>query len=319
MARAAALVLLLIPLAACGRPHRETWFAPNLGSPDTPELFAHPERWSKARSATTVFKFYEAELLAETPEDCPQCGPNLWPRLEAVRALPSLASWAIKVAVEVPVIKDGDCGGHAARGQALRVLGRVARGGAPLFSVAMDEPFIGGRTCGLTTDESARRTAEFVGALQASAKDLEVGDIEAFPALEPVALARWVLAVRLAGVRLAFLHLDIDRVEARRLGLDIGQQLRPVQFLCDALGIPFGVIVWGQDGSSEANYYADALGWYREMTGLFGVPDHTVFQSWATSPGGRLDVPGNLPESDPGRFTHTRLIREAVGGGPPGS
>jgi hypothetical protein len=316
MRRAVALGLLLFTLAACSpHPTPQVWFAPDLGSSDTPDLFVRPDLWSDSRRAIRVFKFYEAEILASTPVDCPKCGPNLWPRLVDVQALPSLKTWGIQVAVEMPVLKAWSCDGEATRALALRALDRVSSSGGHISTVAMDEPFLGGRTCGLPTAETAARTASFIHAVEDRGKDVQVGDIEAFPSLEPAALARWLLTLRLLGVRLSFLHLDIDRVEVRRLGLRLGEQLRPVQVLCEALGIDFGVIVWGQDSSSDTAYFDDARRWYGEMGAIFGVPDHTIFQSWSESSDGRRDVPSNLPESDPSRFTHTRLIRETVGGG----
>jgi hypothetical protein len=302
----------MLSLVACTRPPREVWFAPDLGSGDMVELFTEPELWSDARRSTRVFKFYEEQLLASVPSDCPACGQNILPRFVAAGAFRLLQSWGMRAAVEAPVLKTWSCTGDGAAALAMKAIDRVLAAGGSVSTLAMDEPFVGGRACGLPAADAIARTALFAGTLRNYAPGLEIGDIEAYPTLEPVALARWIVGLRLSGVRLSFLHLDVDRTEARRLGLSLETQLRPVQFLCRAFGISFGIIVWGQDTTSDAAYYADARGWHEEMTQIFGTPDHTIFQSWAQSEEGERVVPRNLPESDPTRFTHTRLIRESL-------
>jgi hypothetical protein len=299
-------------LLACGPSHREVWFTPDLASRDMTDLFTHPELWSVARSLTSVFEFYEQQVLAVDSKDCPECGPNVLPNFVAAGAFEALRSWGVSVAVEVPVLKDWSCTGAASTflaGEALDDLNRV---GGDVRSIAMDEPYLGGRRCGLPTADAVARTAIFVQAIRAHYPAVQVGDIEPYPTLEPAALARWLVSLRLAGIPPAFFHVDVDRVEVRRLGLEVGRDLRPVQALCEAQGIPFGIIVWGEDGSSDEAYYHDARGWFDQMTQTFGTPDHTIFQSWAVSSNGHQETPSNLPESDPGHFTHTRLIRDSL-------
>src|ERR1051325_5868367 len=66
----------------CGRTRpsgTEVWLAPNLGSPDTIDMFGQPKLWTAARRSTDVFKFYEQQILADRAADCPACRRNIYP------------------------------------------------------------------------------------------------------------------------------------------------------------------------------------------------------------------------------------------------
>jgi hypothetical protein len=307
--RRAGLLLGLL-LSGCTRPRQEVWLAPNLGTPDLPELFAHPEAWGEARKRTTVLKLYASEILADSARDCPACEGNLMPALRGSGAFAALDAWRIGLAVEVPVLKTWSCTGDGERVLALRVLDRVREAGGHVRSLAMDEPFIGGRTCGLGTTEVADRIDAFARAVRAKDGDVEVGEIEGYPALEPEALGRLLLALRLRGVPLAFFHLDVDRRVARRQRRTLGAEIQPVASLCRLLGIPFGLIVWGQDDEADAAWVDDARAWVQEARTSVGEPDDWIFQSWAESQDGRRRVPATLPEAGPA--TETSLLLETL-------
>jgi hypothetical protein len=302
---------LVAPLLACG-PEKEVWFAPNIGSPDMLDLFTRPEEWPRARAQVRVFKFYEQQLLAPADVGCEACGPNVLPGLEGVGAFARLSGWGISVAVEAGAVKEWGCTADATAPLALRAVTSVESRGARVDSLAMDEPILGGEACSVSLPETADRTAEFVRRLRSARPALRVGDIEPYPHLLAPALVAWLQALQARGVRPAFFHLDVDRREAARLGTDVAGDLAMLQKVCASLGIRFGVIVWGQDGTSDRAYFEDVLAWVRTVSEAIGRPEDMVFQSWIEGEGGREDIPVNLPENDPAVYSHTRLLDDSL-------
>jgi hypothetical protein len=304
---------LLLVLSACAAAPRKppVWFAPNLASEDMLDLFTRPEEWPSARSNVTVFKFYASQILADET-GCPECGPNRFPSFTSVSAFSRLAGWGIAIALEVPAIKDWGCRAAVTAPMALEAIARVQAGGGSVRYLAMDEPLAGGDACGYTQAESAAQTAAFVRAVRSAHPEVEIGDIEPYPLHAVQDLASWLQALSLEQVSLSFLHLDVDRVHADRLALDVADDLVSMRDACRAQGVPFGVILWGADGTTDQTYFEDVLDWTRRVASALGRPEQTIFQSWAVAPDGSRTVPLNLPEKDPAVFSHTRLIDEGL-------
>jgi hypothetical protein len=303
--------LCLLALAALGcAPPRQVWFTPNLGSPDLLDLFAHPEAWPLARSRVDVFKLYEVQLL-EDQLPCPACGPNRLSGLRRVGAFDRLREWRIDVAIEMAAIKSWDCRGELALPLARQAIQAVRASNGDVRHVALDEPLLGASECGLADGEALRRTAAFLQAVRAGNPDLDVGDIEPYPAFSAERLVAWLRGLRDAGEAPAFFHLDVDRAAASRFQSDVVADMKTLRSACASDGIAFGVILWGDDASSDQAYAESVLGWTRTVADTFGgFPEHTLFQSWVTSADGAQRAPLNLPEGDPAAYSHTRLINE---------
>jgi hypothetical protein len=301
----------LAGLGACA-PAPQVWFAPNLGSPDLVDLFTRPEAWPRARARIDVFKFYAAQLL--DPEvACDACGPNRAAALARAQAFGRLHEWRIDVAIEVGAIKSWDCRAEITAPLARAAAQRVRELGGNVRYLALDEPLFGGLQCGLDSQESARRTAAFVRALRAESPELEIGDIEPYPVISAEGLDSWLNSLRREGASPAFFHLDVDRARAAQLLSDVAVDLQALRSACRSAGIPFGVILWSDDASSDRAYSEDALRWTQTVAeALDGSPQHTLFQSWAASPDGAQRLPTNLPEDDPAVYSHTRLINDGV-------
>jgi hypothetical protein len=306
------LGLAFAALAACGSPtrSRQVWFGPNLGSPDMIELFTQPERWRAARQASDVFKFYEQQLLADRPSDCRECGRNIHPELARAAAFTRVNAWGLRIAIEVGVIKSWGCAASATLPLALRAVRRVESQRAVVTELAMDEPLLGAESCQLSLEEAAEHTAVFARDARAARPYLRVGDIEPYPYFSAPMLLSWVAALRRNGFTPAFFHLDVDRAEAGRIGADVVSDLALLRASLEAQGIPFGVIFWSEVGTSDEAYFADVMGWVETVRISIGEPSHSIFQSWAVGPEGRLDVPANLPDAS--RHSHTRLLDEGL-------
>jgi hypothetical protein len=306
--------LLSAPLGSCTSPMNgpEVWFAPNLGSPDMIDLFTQPLQWHAARRATSVFKFYERALLADTPAACPECGRNILPELVRVDAFNRLNSWGISIGIEVGALKSWGCAASATLPPTLDAMQRVEAHQAVVSVLAMDEPILGGQACGLTLDESAVHAARFALQARAGRPHVRVGDIEAYPIASVPTLIAWLAALRANGFTPAFFHLDVDRTHVARIGADVAGDLRTLRSAVETEGIPFGVIFASEVGTSDAAYTADVRSWVETVRGAMGQPTHSIFQSWAVSPDGGLRVPANLPEADASLETHTRLVNDGL-------
>ena len=70
------------------------------------------------------------------------------------------------------------------------------------------------------------------------------------------------------------------------------------------------MIFWSENGASDEDYFVDVMAWVETVRIAIGEPSHSIFQSWALGPEGRLDVPANLPETS--RHSHTRLLDEGL-------
>jgi hypothetical protein len=295
-----------------------TWFAPNIGSRDYPELFTKPDQWSVARSRINVFKFYTHNVLSLP---CPACGDNTLGTFVDVQAFQKLTDWGIAISVEVGAVKHWGCTGeeefHAAEDAIQNIR---ANGGAVTF-LAMDEPFIGGEmvidgdTCGYTMEQSATATSQFIKQVKAAYPHIIVGDIEPYPYFSVPELEEWIVALEDRGAPPEFFHLDVDVERVRVERQDIIADLQTLSQFCQEHRIPFGVIFtsnWNAAGSNRA-YFESTMEWIRTINDAIGKPQHMIFQSWQGPAANAVhEVPINLPQNDPSEYSHVRLINEGL-------
>lgn len=307
-----AATVLGLSLQGCGdSSQRSVWFTPNLGTGDMIRLFEAPEEWTRARGQIDVFEFHHINVLARTPSECPACGPNLFPALERAGAIPKLRDWGIEISIGGGAIKPHDCEGTIAARTALESLHNVAAAGGQARYFTMDEPLLSGRLCAQSTEDTARKTAAFTRALRAEFPGLQVGDVEPYPVITFPELEYWLLRLRAENALPAYFHLDVDRTAlALHPEADVKRDLRLVRDFCEALGVRFGVMLWGQ-GASDKEYYDDVMSWIGTVQESVGMPRNTVFISWHETEPVR-NIPINLPESDQSIYSHTRLVNDGL-------
>lgn len=287
------------------------WFAPNLGSPDLLDLFSRPNDWVKARGQIHVFKFDSQQLTAEAPGQCPVCSRNRLSNFTSVGAFAQLRDRGIAIAIDAGAIKEWGCTADVTGGVADRAVRNVEANGASVRYLAMDEPLLGGESCGYALAEAAAVTVDFAGRMRASHPTLAIGDIEPYPRYSASTLKLWLRTLGERGFKPAFFHLDVDRERAARLDADVEGDLRALRDYCRSADVPFGVIFWSPALDNRA-YYEDTLGWLTRVGAAVGMPQHAIFQSWAEAPDGTKVVPGNLPEGDPKAYAHTRLVNDGL-------
>jgi hypothetical protein len=289
-----------------------------MGSPDLIEMLQEPQRWRAAALSTDVFKFYERQLLADAPSDCPECRGNIFPQLARASAFNRLEDWGLRIGIEVGAIKSWGCVPSATLPLAMKAVRRVESRRAVVSLLALDEPLLGAESCQLSLEEAAIQTAGFAREARRGRPHLRVGDIEPYPYLSAPLLLSWVSTLRQNGFTPDFFHLDVDRAYAGRIGADVPSDLALLRASLEGQGIPFGVIFWSENGESDQAYFADVMGWVETVRIAIGEPSHSVFQSWAVSPEGRLDIPANLPSNSD--YSHVRLLGDgltALRGGTP--
>lgn len=289
------------------------WFCPDPGTLDFVDLFEHPEEWPRARSVINVFKFYQQHTLTPAP---PNVGPNSYDALVAAGAFRQLTAWGIKTAMEAGSVKEFYCTPDAS-GMALSVqstlgsLDAVARAGGSVSYLAMDEPWVSGRSpkCGgPALEPTADRVATYMSTVQSAYPALHIGLIEAYPFSSADAIVQILQLMRARGVPPAFLHMDVDW-HSLAPG-DFQRDMARLKSVCDAQGIPFGIIVVGYNGDADALYALDAGGIANLIADTFqtwdAMPQHIIFQSWVVSSTGLSITPSNLPEGE--LDTHTNLV-----------
>jgi hypothetical protein len=336
------VLLLCIALATPGRAldRADVWFSPDDETPDLLDMFRHPELWAQARGQIGVFKFGPANVSPKAT------GPgNSYAGLKGIDAFAKLHTWGIKIAVEEGAIKPWDCTGRRAAQITANHIVTLAAAKAALQLVAMDGPLRSGQTrCGLSLEETANRTAAYVGAVTMSKEAGAAGatpifgDIEPYPATSLATLIDWTRALERHGFKPAFLHLDINLhyVDVHP-EIPLDADLRALSSFLHKAGIPLGVIFWGgyDPLNSDRAFYDHVLAQARRIKGAIGRPDQVIIQSWDTRSSigcpradaacarfpctpadppycGKKSIPMNLPEQGPAAFTQTRLVSDVL-------
>ncbi len=221
----------------------------------------------------------------------------------------------------------------------------VQQNGGVVRYLVMDEPIrqwyptqfhlVSGQTdprpC-LTTSlgSLADDVAQYILTMQSLVPSVSIGQIELYPEVGVDQFKAWVLALEARGVSLPFLHLDVHGPRVAQyigFGMDINvaADLAELKSFMAAHGIALGVVVtdlqwnsqvWEESAYTDSTYFDNTMAWVNELRAADAHLDHYVFQSWVlpyyTTGVGPNQIPTNLPDDDPLRATHTRLIVEAA-------
>lgn len=323
---------LLVLLCSTAQAAPEIWFGPSGGTPDLLDLFKQPDRWRVARAEVSVLKLPPAQVMDQN-----RSGINTLTELDNTDVFRVLRAWRMKLAIEAPAVKKWSCSGEEAARRTIRYVENVRRGGGEVAYLALDEPLPAGvRDCKDSIETVASRVAQYARTVQGAVPGIGIGVIQAYPAFTPQEISQFVSALVSAGMKPAFLHLDINYPALRRRG-DPRADLPAIQAMLRSQGVPFGVIIWSgyNPEPSDESYYRHTMEWARLVRSAV-IPDQLIIQSWVrrssvdcpdgkTCTGGRRwndcgprdpsycgrwSVPINLPED--GVSSHTRLIREIV-------
>jgi hypothetical protein len=327
--------------SARSEPKPSVWFAPDSETPDLVDLFDAPSLWESSRPQINVFKFGPKQV---TTSSVPKV--NTYSDLVKADAFRKLKDWKLSVAIEAPAIKEWDCSGSHPVSLTLEYIRNVRSAGGTVQFIAMDEPLVSGfRSCHLTFEETAARTAAYVKTLlndpnlSSADRNMEFGDIEPYPSFSIDQLQQWIHALRLSGLKPDFFHLDVDVNDVElHPQIKLAADLHLLQAFLQSQNIPFGVIFWSgrNPESSDQAYYAHVIDYVRRVHLAIGTPDQLIFQSWilrassscsptlpcsmerprctSSDPSycGSHSIPINLPDNSREIFSHTRLINDSL-------
>ena len=316
------------------------WFAPDSESPDLLDIFRYPARWESARAHVNVFKLSAQQLSPGKPHQV-----NNFQNLKDAHIFEALASWHISLAAETGAVKEWDCTGRLAALQTIGMLRNIAAAAGKVDYIAMDEPLLSGTgPCKLSVAETAARTTLYARLVQEGRSNkgetplLHLGDIEPYPSFSVQDLKDWINALQLQGIKLDFLHLDINvaYVDSHR-EIRMEQDLVDLSSFMRSANIPFGIIFWsGHDPvNSDKLYYDYTMRFLSRVHRAIKAPDQVVFQSWVTRSSGKCpmstptcaklrcsesdppycskkSIPLNLPDTGAATFSHTKLIRDGL-------
>jgi hypothetical protein len=284
---------------------------------DMLRLFESPEAWPRARQIVEVFEFYQGHLLSQVSAGE---GPNSYNAFLKADAFRKLTRWGKRIADEAGAVKEQYCtpdgsGMQESVDRTLEALRNVRAAGGRISYLAMDEPFIGGqvRRCGGPSFvPTADRLAVYIPAVRRAFPDVRIGLIEPYPVFSPAEFSEMFRLFRERNLTVDFLHIDArspDSSPGREL---FAGEMLELSNLAAEHKIPFGVIIWGDNGDADALYAADALRNASELGRVFRswevMPQHVIIQSWALSRTGLFITPSNLPETAPN--THTALVNQ---------
>ncbi|MEO5896003.1 MAG: hypothetical protein ABIS06_09905 [Vicinamibacterales bacterium] len=293
------------------------WFTPGPGTLDMQRLFEAPGEWPRARAAIQVFKFYQQH----TEPAASIVGPNTYDALARSGAFVKVTrDWKKRIALEAGSVKDFYCtpdssGMEASIAATQRSIAAIRSAGGLLTYLAMDEPFLAGQAArcgGPSFAPTASRLRTYMTAIRRTNPEVRIGLIEAYPFFTPTQFGEMLALMKAEGVPAAFVHADVYLPALRKGRDDLGSDLIRLAEIAAAYRIPYGLIIWGENGNADALYSADArrlaTAIHRTFRDWRVMPDHLIFQSWAESSTGLRITPSNLPESRPD--THTFLVND---------
>ena len=313
----ALLVVLGVSRDTAAPPADRIWFAPGPGTIDYTSLFTHPEEWPHARDLFDVFKFYQQHTLIPPAAIV---GPNSYDALVRAGAFQTLMKWNKKIAIEAGSVKDFYCtsdasGMTASIQNTIDSIQAVQQAGGTVSYIAQDEPFVSGRdrVCGgPALEPTADRVAQYVAGVTTAFPNVKIGLIEAYPFSSESDIETIVQLLRTRGATPAFLHMDADWHLAGASGFS--RDMLALQAFCQAQGIPFGIIINGNNSETDPQYATDVFILTGLIVNTFGtwdrMPDQIIVQSWAVTSTGLSLTPSNLPEDR--LYTHTEILWDIV-------
>ncbi len=304
------------PLGVAGVAADDVWFSPNVASQDMLLLFSDPNQWASARSRVKVFKFYDLQVT----DNCGNCDQNVLTNFQKVDAFHQLAIWSKGIAVETGSLKSWSCDCVKAGDRILESIANIKSSGGTVRYVSMDEPWMSNVLfCHLPQAQAAQNVKNYIGRVKQAYPSVLIGTEEAYLQNDKsgqrnmLGILKWFDALRKVGVQLAFIHLDVDR-NAVSSWSTVYSDMRNLRSYCNNHGIVLGVLFAGA-GSTNKAYYDSVIDIINRTKAAIGVPQHSVFMSWAGatadgSLGNAMLIPDNLPECD--SHTHTRLINDGL-------
>jgi hypothetical protein len=263
-------------------------------------LLAAPDRWPEGRAAVAAL-LHPDHNWHEVADDV------LRPRFAAMRAL------GLALELEVGAVKPWSQEGRRTFEIEAPWWRWFLALGAPLRSIAIDEPWGSGRALDIADTDVAEETAAFIALVHRDFPDLPIGDIEPYPALPMADHLQWLHSLNAALERRVERRIDFYRLDANWNAFQaLGGSWAEVVDLsreCRAAAVAFSLIYWAaslpqqqRDGTATPDSWSravvDQAAAYRASG---GDADQVVVQSRVGKPDAAL------PETDPASFAGSVL------------
>lgn len=320
-----------VPLSGPRNVGTQVWLVP-VPAGDMLKLATNPEFWPRARARVDVLSLYQLHAYHDPAFVCGKpCGPNV---LQAfLDAVPGgyfrwINEQGIKLAIEAPAVKEWSCTEQLVRERSVApsviALDNISASGGRVSYISMDDPFVAGVAdpgefsgvggCNLPRDRVAAMVKVYVDGVHERYPEVQIGLIDAYPYSTAGEVITDILELERAKVPVPFFHLDFDLQRAVRESANWKSDIQRIREFCAARRIPFGVIVWGSDGSSNGAYATGAMATLRMTYQAVGVTEHTITQSWAENPPGDINSPKQFPDTVPETQagTHTWLVLQIL-------
>ena len=249
----------------------------------------------------------------------PPHGWNTWRAFREWGILSMAASHSLPLIVESPGLKEWS---EDPRVYVDRIMesARVARAlGGAVDAVSLDEPWNAGfniRQPAWSFEQVLAHLEEVRRLVQTSEPDVRIALIEPYPAMAVDMLCSTVVRFRPA-----FFHLDIDYRAARQTGsiATLQTDLARMADCCRTAGIPFGIIIWGEEDDTAETFMRSArrlLAVIQDavIRGDLVWPDRLIVQSWSAAAvlGPRLIPPTLPPDGSASLWGLLRTVKSSL-------
>ena len=277
---------------------------------ELPQLFQQPEKWIQTRAHTSAILTWD-HLLAKWGDD------------DLRDSFAKMRLWNLDLQLEVGAIKEWGTTGAKTFAAGDPKWRRFQRLGAPLSSLAMDEPLIASRHLNLGLPYTVQETANFIAYVRKNYPDVQIGDIEAYPSIELRDHYVWLDALqqRLRAMNargLDFYRLDVDWMNFVVRNNGSWQEVRQLEEFCHSRKLRFDLIYWAADYPSlrqkgvanDKTWYDGVMFQTNGYRNVGGTPDTVVVESWVNAPSRAV------PENDCTTFTGSvfELLRKLRAG-----
>jgi len=298
-------------------PRKEVWMMPPGPGPQEPpsvvalrDFYLHPDDWKETRAAMTtatvgVFGSTTYKMnKAFNPDELRQFGKML-------------GDWNIKFALEIESVKGtpGWQTGQEAFDHQRKEWDKLQAEGMPIYSLAMDEPY-----CSVvlaqhqSMDLAVQETANFIALVRKNYPNVQIGDIEPYPAFSRPQLIAWIDALQAKLKEMNVRGIDFFRLDDDWTHLIIGnggdwRDVKHLENACRTRNVPFSLIYWAPPyGYYQRMGLADDHLWYTFVMWqgyayalVNGSPDQYVLESWIGTPS------TGTPETNPDSFSRSML------------
>jgi len=262
------------------------------------ELFEHPDQWKDARSHIDMLLYAGQHFSPGKNSQFTDTELKAW--------FAQMQLWNLKLELEVGAVKEWGPTAEQTFTAEHPAWDRILGLGAPLVSIAMDEPLICTRSRLQKPDDYAvQETANFIAMVRQHYPQIRVGDIEPYPSISREDHSKWIAALqkKLADMNvrgLDFYRLDVDWVAFDVVNKGSWNEVKKIEDDCQRVKLPFSLIYWSSGYplfqrlhlGDDSTWYIGVMSQGYAYASVNGRPDQYCIESWVGAPA------HSVPDSD---------------------